>query len=97
MNATAASRGDWRRSLMCASVLLSVSMGRSTLAKHSTRSGYCCLNAAETPMDSLAGSDRLPCGLGLLASVRVFQACSLNGGSSRRTSAKRPISGVGDQ
>ncbi|MNH37771.1 hypothetical protein D3C79_987210 [compost metagenome] len=72
-------------------------MGMSTLAKNSTSCGNSLRKGAETPIDNFAGRDREPCGLGLLASVRVFQAASLNGGSSRRTKEKRPIKGVGDQ
>ncbi len=45
----------------------------------------------------LEGSERVGWGLGLSASVRVFQASASKGGSSSWISLKRPSKGVGDQ
>ncbi|MNI79508.1 hypothetical protein D3C73_1359680 [compost metagenome] len=67
------------------------------MAKNSAISGCCFWNGVDTPMDSFEGSERVGCGFGLSASVRVFQACASKGGSSSWINLKRPSSGVGDQ
>lgn len=63
-----------RFSLMSARALFNGSMGKSTLLKNSAMSGYCFWNGADTPIDSFEASERVGFGLGLSASVRVFQA-----------------------